>query len=237
MLAQSATEPDPATQWHMTGNSPHETAPTDWAAWHEPYTDPGSALSRRLAVVRAEIGSWLDSRPEGRLTVVSVCAGRGDDVLGVLEARPADARRVSVRLVELDPRNARAAASRADRAGLTATVEVREADAGALVQYEGAVPADLVILAGVFGNIADTDIRRTIDLLPQLAARGARIIWTRSRRQPDLTPRIRGWFTQARFHEIALHAPDDALFTVGVHRSDREPEPLDTAASAFRFVV
>jgi len=57
---------------------------------------------------------------------------------------------------------------RIEPAGLTG-VEVRCADAGDLEAYAGTVPADLVLLAGVLGNISDADVRATIAALPALA--------------------------------------------------------------------
>ena len=67
-------------------------------------------------------------------------------------------------------------------------MQVRQADAGLLANYADGVPADLVLLAGVFGNISDRDIRRTIEALPQLCATGATVLWTRSRREPGPDP-------------------------------------------------
>ena len=78
---------------------------TDWVAWHQPYADPSSPLSRRRRTVQRHVGDWLDglpgSGPPARL--VSACAGDGRDVLEVLAARP-DARSLDVLLVELDDR-------------------------------------------------------------------------------------------------------------------------------------
>ncbi len=203
-------------------------AVTDWQAWHLPYADPDSPLSRRLRLVQEHIGAWLDERPYERLTVVSACAGRSHDLLGVLAARD-DAHRVRATLIESDPGNAAAARQAAPRG-----VAVVRADAGRLASYAGAVPADLVLLAGVFGNIGD-DVRRTIEALPQLCAAGATVIWTRTRRPPDLTPAVRGWFDAAGFAEQAFEAPGDVLFSVGVHRFTGTPRPLDTAARIFTF--
>ncbi|MBV1850834.1 SAM-dependent methyltransferase [Catellatospora tritici] len=204
---------------------------TDWADWHRDYADPGSPLSRRLALVRSHIDSWLDRRPEPLLRVVSACAGQGHDLLGVLAGR-ADADRVQARLIEYDPRNA--AAARAGAAGL-AGVEVLCADAGGFGSYAGAVPADLVLMAGVFGNVSDDDVRATVAALPSLCAPGATVIWTRTRRAPDLTPVIDGWFTAAGFVQRAFHAPDDVLFTVGVHEFTGAPRPLPAGGTMFRF--
>lgn len=205
----------------------------DWYAWHSPYDDPGSPLYRRLRTVQGEIHRWLDDRPEPDLRVVSACAGQGRDLLDVLAQRPADAARVQARLIEYDERNLAEAKRRAT--GLP-RVTVSRADAGKLGSYAGTVPADLVLMVGVFGNITDDDIQRTIAALPRLCAAGATVIWTRSRRDDDLTPAIRGWFADSGFAEVAFHAPDDAWFSVGVHRLDVDPQPLDPAGELFTFV-
>jgi hypothetical protein len=206
---------------------------TDWLAWHEPYQDPHSALSQRLRLIRRHLHDWLDGRPAEPLTVVSVCAGQGHDLLGVLAERP-DAGRVRATLLEYDERNVAAARAAALAAGLPA-VTVTHTDAGRSAAYAGAVPADLVLLAGVFGNIGDSDVRRTINALPQLCASDATVLWTRSRRAPDLTPAVRGWFAEAGFRELAFDAPPGMLFTVGVHRFTGRPEPLDSSGQLFAF--
>ncbi|MFI0791926.1 SAM-dependent methyltransferase [Micromonospora rubida] len=210
------------------------TARTDWQAWHEPYSDEGSPLSRRLRLVRREITAWLDERPGERLTVASVCAGQGHDLVGALAGR-ADAPRVRATLLEYDAGNVAAARDAAGRAGL-ANVAVERANAGRLSSYVGAVPADLVLLAGVFGNVTDHDVRRTVAALPQLCAAGATVIWTRTRRAPDLTPALRGWLRDAGFVERAFHAPEDVLFSVGVHRFAGTPRPLDVSGDLFTFI-
>jgi hypothetical protein len=192
------------------------TGPTDWYAWHDPYDDPTSPLSRRLDLVRRHVAGWLDEHADGPVTVVSACAGQGRDLLGVLAGR-ADSGRVRATLVEYDERNVAAARAAARAAGLDG-IEVRRADAGRLSSYAGAVPADLVLLVGVLGNISDGDVHRTVRALPRLCAPGATVIWTRTRRAPDLTPALRGWFAAAGFAEVAFEAPDADLFTVGVHR-------------------
>ena len=73
---------------------------TDWQAWHAPYADPHSDLSRRRRSVQRQITQWLDDRDDDRLRVVSACAGDGRDLLEVLAARP-DRERVTATLLEL----------------------------------------------------------------------------------------------------------------------------------------
>src|SRR6266566_564111 len=89
----------------------------DWRAWHDEYDVPGSQLARRLAAVQEQIRVALDSSPPGPLRVVSICAGQGRDLLGVLATHPRG-RDVTARLVELDPRNAAIARDAAHAAGL-----------------------------------------------------------------------------------------------------------------------
>ena len=211
------------------------TETKDWHGWHSPYADDTSALSRRLRLVRRHIDEWLDERPESLLRVVSVCAGQGHDLLGVL-ARRSDAGRVRAELIEKDSRNVAAARASVAAAGL-AGITVTCADAGDFAAYRSAVPADLVLLAGVLGNISDEDVRATITAVSRLCARGATVIWTRTRRVPDLTPAVRGWFAGVGFTELAFHAPPEVLFSVGVHQFQGHAENPPTSGRIFTFVL
>ena len=136
----------------------------DWVAWHEAYDDPSSSLSARLRRVRWHLSRALDQAPDGPVRLVSLCAGQGHDVLGVLPGHP---RREDVRalLVESDARNAGLARRRAAAAGLP-RVEVRQADASRVGSFADALPADVLLLCGIFGNVSDQDIRRTIEAAP-----------------------------------------------------------------------
>ena len=72
-------------------------------------------------------------------------------------------------------------------------VEILCGDAALTMSYAGAVPAEIVLANGVFGNISDADIQHTIKVLPSLCAPDAAVLWTRHRRPPDVTPQIRAW--------------------------------------------
>lgn len=188
--------------------------PLDWHAWHAGY-DSDTPLRRRLEIVQRHIGLVLDSFKGSPLRVVSMCAGEGRDLLGALAVH--ERRDVTGRLVELDPALASVARARAEDLGL-ADLEVRVGDAGDTAAYAGAVPADLVLVCGVFGNISDADIERTVRALPMLAAPGATAIWTRHRRPPDLTVSIRRWLEESGFENTAYDpVPNsDTLGTAGV---------------------
>jgi len=192
----------------------------NWVEWHEAYRDPESALSARLACVRAHLARALDEAPSGEVRLLSLCAGQGHDVLGVLPWHP---RRDEVRavLVEFNPQNARVAADHAATEGLS-RVEVRQADAARVANYADDLPVHVLLLCGIFGNITPEDISRTVAAAPALCEREATVIWTRHRRSPDLTPRIREWFKEAGFDEVAFDALDGPNMTgVGVGRLTR----------------
>lgn len=204
----------------------------DWLVWHEPYADPTSSLARRLVHVQRLLADALLAAPPGPINLVSGCAGQGHDVLGVLPQHP---RRADVRalLVEADPRNADRARA---RAGGTEAVEVRRADAGAASAYEAFVPADVVMLCGVFGNITDEDIEGTITALPTMCAAGATVLWTRHRGAPDVTPTICRWFEDAGFAEVEVVRPSDTMFCVGAHRFRGDPQTFERGRRLFAFV-
>jgi hypothetical protein len=192
----------------------------DWAAWHAAYDDPSSSLSARLRQVRSHLAVAIDRAPAGHVRLVSLCAGQGRDVIGALPGHP---RRDDVRavLVESDPRNAEVARGEAAQAGLT-QVEVRVADASRAASFADALPADMLLLCGIFGNISDEDIKRTVEASPAMCTAGATVIWTRHRRPPDLTPQIRAWFAASGFDEVAFDAlGTDTLTGVGVNRLGR----------------
>lgn len=206
---------------------------TDWNTWHDAYADPASLQSERLRIVQQHIQRWLDATSPEPVAVVSSCAGDGRDLLELLEGRR-DADRVTATLLESDASCVARANARIARAGLS-EVEVRYGDAGVSSAYSGAVPADLVLLCGVFENIKEGDIRRTIAALPQLCSAEALVIWSMHRQAPDLTPQIREWFADRGFDEDAFVTPEHGRFSVGVHRFLGDPAPLVEAQHLFSF--
>src|SRR5271166_4326835 len=94
-------------------------ASVDWHAWHSGYESPDSELARRLALVQTQLRGVIDSAPPGPIRVISVCAGQGHDLIGVLADHPRRAD-VSARLVELDAQNVALAQRAAAAAGLDA---------------------------------------------------------------------------------------------------------------------
>ena len=210
--------------------------PTDWQQWHAAYDDPDSRLSERLRVVQAQVRAALDERAAqpGPIRITSMCAGQGRDVIGALLEHP---RRhdVTAVLVELDDALAEAARASARAAGLDG-VSVRCADASTTDSYAGVPPADILLACGIFGNISNDDIERTINHLPMLCAPGATVIWTRyGRPDDDLAPEICRWFVARGFEEARFDASDERSYRVGSHRLTADPPPFEAGVRFFQF--
>jgi hypothetical protein len=206
----------------------------DYLKWHEAYDDPASNLSWRLRQVQAYIRSALD-KMHGEGTVLSLCAGDGRDVLQVLAERD-DSSRIQTTLIELHPILAQRAREFAAASGLP-NVTVRTVDAGNSRAYAGAVPADLVIMIGIFGNISDDDVRRTIMTAPQLCRPGAMLLWSRA--TSDANSLVRGGLPPAGFVELDYREFDQGKgerAALGSARYDGPPQPLITGQQLFTFV-
>lgn len=202
----------------------------DWYSWHEGYDD--GSLAGRLGVVRSQLTIALNEAPPGPVRIISVCAGQGHDVLDTLatSTRRAETRAL---LVELDPRNVSAARERAAGAGLTG-IAFRQGDAGLTDPYASMVPAQIVVVCGVFGSLTDGDIDRTVSTLPQLCAPKAQIIWTANRAAEGLFDHAVRSFSRNGFRDVWHSSPSDD-FGVARHQLDAEPQQLRLGQRMFEF--
>lgn len=205
----------------------------DYVEWHKQYDDPDSDLTWRLRTVQSYVLEALDLHP-GAIQVLSLCSGDGRDLLEVLAARD-DASRVRATLVELHPEIAEQARTRAAKAGLLG-VEVRNADAGLTDTVADAVPADVVLMIGIFGNISDVDLEATIRAAPQLCAAGATLLWSRGRDRTDRNDLVRGWFQEAGFVELHYdHRDSGSRPALGMMRFDGSTQALERGQRLFTF--
>jgi len=100
-----------------------------------------------------------------------------------------------------------------------------------------AVPVDLLLLCGIFGNVTDDDIHRTIAAVPGLLTDGGIVIWTRGAfaDRPDLRPIVCGWCAEAGLDEVSFDGDPEA-YGVGVNRFVAAAEPRPLPARLFEFV-
>lgn len=208
---------------------------THWHAWHTEYDDPASRLSQRLAVVQRFLAGALDRRRPGPVRLLSLCAGEGRDVIGVLRGHP---RRDDVHgvLVEADPTLAARAAEAISAAGLEGQLTVVCGDAGTTDTFAAVTAVDVLLLCGIFGNISDDDVDYTVRNASRLCGEGADVIWTRHPTPPDLTVSIRQWFAESGFLEVGFEAPEEHNFGVGWHRLIAEPDAFPSGLRLFRFL-
>jgi hypothetical protein len=199
----------------------------DWVEWHTAY-ESDTPLARRLVAVQEQIARALTRAPSGPVRLLSLCAGEGRDVLPVLGRHPRGGDVVG-RLVERDPRLCARAATAAPPG-----VAVVAGDAGTTAACHGAAPADLLLLCGIFGNVSDDDVRRTVAAVPALLTAGGTVIWTRHTGSPDLTPRLRAWFAAAGVAETAFVTGDRWSVGAGVRHAG--PDEPATDERLFTFV-
>jgi hypothetical protein len=209
----------------------------NWSEWHQQY-DESPALMGRLRAVREQLRTTLDEFPAGPIEIVSVCAGDGRDLIGVLSDHP---RRqdVGVSLLDTDRASLNRGRAAAEAAGVQSQVRFLLADASLARNYVGLVPADLILLSGMIGHLRNSDVPRLVGSLPMLCKFGGRVIWNRHVVLNDGANQvkvIRNLFRSAGFDEIEFHtlAPDG--FAVGQVRYTGDAVPLDPNAVLFDFV-
>jgi hypothetical protein len=231
VTAQPLYQPEGARSLSYAGGMTRwEDVPwEDWHEWYRSYDDPLSVNSQRLAVVRDWIKFVVDAAPPGAVRTVSLCAGDGRDLVGALSKHP---RRGDVQglLVEIDP----VLAGRG-QATVWPGLDYLVGDAALTDNYLGRVPAELVLLCGVFGNIVDDDILATVRAMPAFVGPGGYVIWTRHRGAPDLVPTIDEWFVEAGFARIFVSAAD-LDYGVGVHQLVAAPKQLPEGKRMFTFM-
>lgn len=191
----------------------------DWFEWHKGYRR-SPARSARLNLVRIQIANCLNACPTGEIRVVSVCAGDGRDLLGVLINHPRTLD-VRARLVELDPRLVECGRSSAEAANLSAQVEFFQGDATLSSAYQGIVPADIVLVCGVFGNVSEQQTPKLIQNLPYFCKSGGCVVWTRRCSNPDAarqTTKIRELLGESNFEEVCFAMTPEEKFAVSTSR-------------------
>jgi hypothetical protein len=138
-------------------------------------------------------------------------------------------------LVEWDEHNVVQATAALRAAGLHGIKAIR-ADASDADTYRDMPRADLLLLCGIFGNVSDDDVENTIAHASSLCGPGAFVIWTRHRRAPDLTQRIRDWFGEAGLQEVSFESPGENSFSVGMNRLLGPPIHTPPRLKLFTFL-
>jgi hypothetical protein len=203
-----------------------------WTDWHRQYDDPQSFPSQRLPVIVGMIRSLLDVAAPGPVRCLSLCAGEARHILRAAADHP---RRgdLAGAVVELDPGLAATARSNLDRAGVP--LDVRVGDAGRPAAFANLLPVDVLLLVGIFGNIDDDDIHRTISAVPAMCRMGGAVIWTRHRRPPDRTGSVSRWFEEVGAVSEEFVSGGPGSFAVGRNRTTRSALVSELPDKLFTF--
>jgi hypothetical protein len=202
-----------------------------WYSWHAPYDDIVSEQSDRLEAVQDLLVDFFDGAPAGPLRALSVCSGQSRDLLPILISHPRGAG-TRATMLELDPLNASFLHGALGSTALT-EVDVVVADAGHTSAYDGAVPADLVLLCGVFANVDLADAGRTADLLPALCTPGATVVWSSYGAGLADVDAVVERLEAGPFERVVLHAA--GTWVVGAHRFTGATAPLPVGEWVFTF--
>jgi hypothetical protein len=202
-----------------------------WYQWHAPYDALDTAQTERLGVVQEALLAYFDQARSGELRAVSVCAGQSRDLLPVLISHPRGAD-VAATMLELDELNASFLHGALGSTRLS-KVEVVVGDAGLSDAFLGLVPADLLVMCGVFANIELGDAERTVDALPSLCAEGGTVVWsTYGASYADLDA-VLARFESGPFERVSLVRTEE--YAVAAHRFTGTPVPLTPSERLFRF--
>ncbi|WP_375514513.1 class I SAM-dependent methyltransferase family protein [uncultured Nostoc sp.] len=209
--------------------------PKDWYEWHDLYnTEP--KLQQRLEIVQEYIAYSLNASPDGAIRIVSVCAGDGRDLLGTLKNHPR-INDVYARLVELSPQLVERGRATIESLGLVKQIEFINGDATLATNYVGAVPADIVIVCGVFGNLAqEPELNRLLDNLSFLSKPGAFVIWTRGHSNGiPYSDNVRKILSASGFEEVKFKLTATGDMGVGLHRylGENLPQPKEQQLFVF----
>ena len=205
-----------------------------WSGW------PQDAYRRehyqqRLRTVQAHLAECLDRAPDGSVRIVSVCAGDGRDVIGVLQSHR---RRNDVEawLVELDGQSVAAGVQHATASGLEQMVNFIHGDATDYSAYTNFVPCDVALVCGVWGHVPAHERALLVRALASFCKPGASVIWTRgvSKRMSRLDD-IQSQFGGSSWERTCLSFTPDDEWAVGTHRYCGPPLELPARGPIFHF--
>jgi hypothetical protein len=172
----------------------------------------------RLAAVQEHLSERLDAAPAGPVRIISICAGDGRDLLGVLEAhhRRND---VTAWLIEQSSQSVIAGSARLTSLGLDSAVRFLHADATLYATYQAIAPADIVLLCGVWGHVPVHERTRVIRALACVCKSGGTVIWSRSvAKGLGQLDQIQSLFRAPSWERIGLTLTPDKSWAVATHR-------------------
>jgi hypothetical protein len=190
---------------------------------------------KRLKVVQDQFAASLTEREPGPVRVVSLCAGDGRDVMGVLEShtRRAD---VTAWLVELDPKSVAAGVKARDEVGLSRNVIFIQGDATDFATYKDILPSDIVLVCGVWGHVRPEEQLSLVKALGKFCKPGGTVIWSRGlKRGMERFTELQALFERNSFERVGESFTPDGKWGVCTHRYMGKPVEVPTSGRIFNF--
>jgi hypothetical protein len=172
----------------------------------------------RLRAVQAHLAERLDRAPKGPVHLVSLCAGDGRDVIGVLQSH---SRRKDVKawLVELDSQSVAQGVRQTRLAGLEAVIHYIHGDATLFATYRDLVPCEIVLVCGVWGHVPPADRAQLARALASFCKPGGAVIWTRGiSKGMARFDEIQAHFDRASWEKVRVSVTPDEDWIVGTHQ-------------------
>jgi hypothetical protein len=205
-----------------------------WTGWpDEAYAQ--RRYQQRLQAVQEHLCSNLNEAPAGALRLISICAGDGRDLIGVLRTheRRTD---VSAWLIELDCESVAAGMQQTKAAGLENSVHFINGDATNYATYQGIGPADIVLACGVWGHVLAHERVSFATALAALCKAGGSVTWTRGvSNGTSRLHEIELIFARAVWEQVRTSVTADKKWAVVTHRYGGSQVKLPPAGRIFNF--
>ena len=205
-----------------------------WSDWPE-RAYGRQRYQQRLETVQKHLAECLDIAPPGPLRIVSICAGDGRDVIGVLRSH---ARRedVTAWLVELSPESVAHGICQATSAGLESRVTFLNEDATIYETYKNIAPADIVLACGVWGHVPPEGRMPFVRALASFCKPGGCMLWSRGVAKGMQHLRVvESLFSSPPWEKVALSFTPDNKWAVAIHRYCGPPRELPDSGQIFHF--
>jgi hypothetical protein len=205
-----------------------------WSGWPtEAYAENRYRL--RLETVQKHLIHCLDIAPPGPLRLISICAGDGRDVIGVLQTHQRR-NNMSAWLVELDPQSVAAGICYSSIVGLQDTVRFINRDATDYATFDDIAPADIILVCGVWGHVPARERVSLAGALPALCRPCGTVTWTRG--ISNGTARlheIESLFMRPTWERVRITLTADKRWAVASYRYDGQAMVLPRSGRIFNF--
>lgn len=205
-----------------------------WSNWPQQAYERPSYRSR-LGAVEQHLTEALDLAPKGEITIISLCAGDGRDVIDAVGVHPRR-RDVAAWLVEADAKLVAAGIALARGTGLQKAVRFLQADATSYATYRDISCADVVMLCGVWGHVPPQERAAVVRACSMLCQKGGHVVWTRGvRLGSGRFDEIRAEFSGREWSEVRTTITPDAKWAVATNCLTASPATRPTSGTIFHF--